>query len=207
MNIKKKAVNSTQLNIGGKIVVDDKEVASHFNKFFVNVGPSTEKTIPKVPEVLPSKYLRNRNQMNFIIAHISNEEILDIINSLENKSTGPTSIPLKLLSLIPDLFITPLAYIINLTTGEYLELLKVVKVIPIHKGGLTQDVDNYRPISLLSIFDKIIEKIVHKNLYFFLEAHNILFDSQFGFRKNNSTTHALIQITELIKVNMVVVFL
>ena len=69
----------------------------------------------------------------------------------------------------------------------------------IHKGGSTQDVNNYRPISLLSIFDKIIEKIVHKNLYFFLEAHNILFDNEFGFRKNNSTTHALIQITELIK--------
>ena len=47
VNIKKKAVNSTQLNIGGKIVVDDKEVASHFNKFFVNVGPSTEKNNPK----------------------------------------------------------------------------------------------------------------------------------------------------------------
>ena len=139
--------------------------------------------------------------MNFIIVHISNEEILDIINSLENKSTGPTSIPLKLLSLIPDLIITPLAYIINLslTTGEYPELLKVVKVIPIHEGGSTQDVSNYRPISLLSIFDKIIEKIVHKNLYFFLEAHNILFKNQFGFRRHNSTTHALIQITELIK--------
>ena len=138
------------MNIGGKIVVNAKEVASHFNKFFVNVGLSTEKTIPKVPEVLPSKYLRNRDQMNFIIAHISNEEILDIINSLENKSTGPTSIPLTLLSLIPDLIITPLAYIINLslTTGEYPELLKVVKVIPIHKGGSTQDVNNYRPISL-----------------------------------------------------------
>ena len=48
MNIKKKAVNSTQLNIGGKIVVDDKEVASHFNKFFVNVGPSTA-WLPHIP--------------------------------------------------------------------------------------------------------------------------------------------------------------
>ena len=45
----------------------------------------------------------------------------------------------------------------------------------------------------------MIEKIVHKNLYFSLEAHNILFQNQFGFRKNKSTTHALIQITELIK--------
>ena len=73
------------------------------------VGSSTEKTIPKVPNVSPSKFLRNRNQTNFIIAHISNEEILDIVNSLENKSTRPFSIPLKLLSLIPDLIIIPLA--------------------------------------------------------------------------------------------------
>ena len=59
------------------------------------------------------KVLWNRNQMKFVIAHVCNEEILDIINSLENKSTGPYSIPLELLSLIPDLIILPLAYIIN----------------------------------------------------------------------------------------------
>ena len=102
--------------------------------------------------------------MKFVSAHVSNEEILDIINSLENKSTGPSSIPLKLLSLIPDLIILPLAYIINMSfiTGEYPNLLKIVKVIPIHKGGSTQDVNNYRPISILSIFDKIIEKLMHK---------------------------------------------
>ena len=121
--------------------------------------------------MLPSKFLKNRNQINFVIAHVSNDKILDIINSLENKSTGPASIPLKLLSLIPDLIIIPFAYIINMSllTGEYPDLLKLVKVIPIHKGGSTQDVNNYRPISLLSIVDKIIEKIMHKRLYAFLE--------------------------------------
>ena len=201
VNIKKVSTKTSQLNIGGKIIDDDKELANNFNNFFVNVGPSTENTIPKVPNILPSKFLKNRNQMNFVIAHISNEEILDIIKSLENKSTGPSSIPLKLLSIIPDLIIIPLAYIINMSlqTGEYPDLLKLVKVIPIHKGGSTQDVNNYRPISLLSIFDKIIEKLMHKRLYSFLEKHNILFHNQFGFRKNNSTIYALAQITEMIK--------
>ena len=52
---------------------------------------------------------------------------------------------------------------------------------------------------MLSIFDKIIEKLMHKRLYDFLQAHNILFQNQFGFRKNNSTTFALIEITEKIK--------
>ena len=96
-----------------------------------------------------------------------------------------------MLSIIPDLIILP--------PGVYPELLKIVKVIPIHKGGSTQYVDNYRPISFLSIFDKIIEKLLHKRIYNFLEEHNILYHNQFGFRKNNSTINALIQITEMIK--------
>ena len=87
-------------------------------------------------------------------------------------------------------------------TGVYPNLLQIVKVIPIHKGGSTQDVNNYRPISLLSIFDKIIEKLMHKRLYNFLLEHNIPYQNQFGFRKNNSTVFALAQITEMIKVSI-----
>ena len=79
--------------------------------FFVNVGPNTENMIPKVPNLSP-KFLKNCNQIKFVIAHVSNE-VLDIINSLENKSTGPSSIPLRMLSIIPDLIILPLAHIIN----------------------------------------------------------------------------------------------
>ena len=122
-------------------------------------------------------------------------EVLDVINLLQNKSSRPYSIPFKLLMLIPDLLIIPLAHIINMSfnTGVYPDLLKIVKGIPIHKGGSTQEVNNFRPISLLSNFDKIMEKIMHKN--HFLEENNILFKKQFGFRKNNSTVYALIEIT------------
>ena len=70
-----------------------------------------------------------------------------------------------MLSVIPDLIILPLAYSINMSfvTGVCPNLLKIVKVIPIHKGGSSQDINNYIPISLLSIFDTIIEKLIHKN--------------------------------------------
>ena len=53
----------------------------------------TQNMIPKVPNLSP-KFLKNRNQIKFVIAHVSNEEVLDIINSLENKSTGPSSVSL-----------------------------------------------------------------------------------------------------------------
>ena len=109
--------------------------------------------------------------------------------------------PTKLLKMIPDLIIIPLCRIINMSfiNDVFPDNLKIVKVIPVHKGGSTQDMNNFRPISLLSIFDKIMEKLMHKRLYDFLENNNILFKNQFGFRKNNSTIFALLQITEKIR--------
>ena len=55
---------------------------------------------------------------------------------------------------------------------------------------------NYRPISLTSNISKIMEKLVHERLYFFLENNNVIYDKQFGFRNKHSTTHALIEIIE-----------
>ena len=60
-------------------------------------------------------------------------------------------------------------------------------------------INYFCPISPLSVFDKIIEKVIHSRLYNFLETHNILYENQFGFRKNNSTIYALMQVTEKIK--------
>ena len=202
VNISKPKMPSvSQIKVNEKVIDNPKKVVEAFNNFFVNVGPNTEKNIPINPITKPEQYLKNRNQLEFLIAHISNEEILDIINQLENKSTGPQSIPIKLLKLIPDLIIIPLCMIINQSfiTGKYPDALKISKVIPIHKNGDTSNLNNYIPISLLSIFDKIMEKLMHKQLYDFLQEHNILFQNQFGFRKNNSTTFALLQITEKIK--------
>ena len=124
VNVKKNSNKTSHLSIAGKI--NDREIATNFNNFFVYVGPSTEDSIPKVPDVSPSKFLRNRNHIDFVIAHVSNEEILDVIKSLENKSTGPSSIPLWLLSIIPNLIIVPSALIINMAflKGEYPDLLK-----------------------------------------------------------------------------------
>ena len=131
-----------------------------------------------------------------IIAHISEQEVLDIINGFQNKGSGPASIPLDMLKLVADIIVVPLCYIINLSfsTGIFPDALKIAKVIPLHKGGSTQEVNNFRPISLLSIFDKILEKLMHKKLYEFLVYHDILFHNQFGFQKNNSAAHFMIEI-------------
>ena len=70
----------------------------------------------------------------------------------------------------------------SIVTSVYPDLLKIVKVIPIHKVG-PQEINNYRRISLLSIFDKIMEKMIHKKLYNFLEERNILYHNQHSYKK------------------------
>ena len=77
-------------------------------------------------------YLKNRNAYDLIITHISEEEVLDLINSLANKSSGPASIPLRLLKLVADLVVAPLCHIINISfsTGVFPDILKVAKVVP-----------------------------------------------------------------------------
>ena len=202
INVKKSTKFSiSHLNVNGKIIDDSVGIANSFNNFFVNVGPETDKNVPKVPNLSPDQFLKNRNQYNFIIAHISTKEIVDIISALPKKGTGPASIPINLLKLIADIIAIPLSRIINLSfaKGVFPEILKTAKVIALFKSGSSDELNNYRPISLLSIFDKIIEKIMHKQLYAFLEYHNILFKNQFGFRKKCSTAHSLIEITEKIK--------
>ena len=175
----------SQFKINGNIVVEPKDIANHINEFFVNVGPEVDKSIPKINHISSEKYLKNRNQFDFVITHISSEDVLNLIQSLPNKGTGPVSIPLKMLKDVADIIVVPLCHIINIsfTTGIFPNLLKIAKVLPLHKGGSTLDPNNFRPISLLSIFDKIIEILVHKRLYDFFEEHSILYENQFGFRK------------------------
>ena len=77
--------------------------------------------------------------------------------------------------------------------------LKINKVTPLHKKGSNLDPNDYRPISLLSVFSKIYEKVMYARIYKFMENSQLIYSRQFGFRSNHSTNHALISITESIK--------
>ena len=95
----------------------------------------------------------------------------------------------------------------SFSNGTYPSKLKVGKVVAHHKKGTSDKPSNCRPISLLSVFSKIIGKLMHKRLYDFLEISNVIDPLQFGFRKKHSTAHALTSLTEKVKQTMVVEFL
>ena len=117
------------------------------------------------------------------------------------KATGPYSIPCNLLKMIAHSISPALAILINesFVIGIFPDKLKVAKVIALHKKGAANNVSNYRPISLLSIFSKIFEKVMYKRLYTFLEINEVLHSLQFGFRIKHSTLHTLISMTETIR--------
>ena len=92
-----------------------------------------------------------------------------------------------------DVISAPLAKLINKSfhNGVFPNILKIAKVIPIFKSESRVACNNYRPISLLSNIGKIIEKLMHKRLYSFLETQNCFYPAQFGFQLNVSTNNTL----------------
>ena len=85
---------------------------------------------------------------------------------------------------------------LNLVWQHTTDSLKLAKVIPVFKKGDRTQAGNYRPISLLTVFDKILEKLMCKRLCNFLELHHTLYDFQFGFRKHHSTVLALMEVKD-----------
>ena len=159
-------INIAQITNNGKSIDDPKEIYYTFNNYFTKVGLNIDKDIPKSYNS-PTSYLKHRIQHDFVIAHTFEDEILQILNNLDtNKSSGPSSIPAKLLKLAAPIIVLPLCKIINksFSEGVFPEAIKIAKIIPTLKAGDPLDVNNHRPISLLSIFSKIIEKLVHHRL-------------------------------------------
>ena len=88
----------------------------------------------------------------------------------------------------------PLKYLFNLSNekGVFPDDLKIVWVTPIYKGKDSSDVSNYRPVSMLPWFSKILERIMYNRLYKYFIENNILYSKQFGFQNGHSTDHAVV---------------
>ena len=129
---------------------------------------------------------------------ISTEACLDVICSLNtNKSTGSDNIPPSILKSAGPIVAEPLTNIINssLLSSNFPKKWKLASVKPLHKGGDKHLLTNYRPISLLPTCSKVIERVVHTQLTDHLEANNLVYPHQSGFRPKHSTATTLLKIT------------
>ena len=128
-----------------------------------------------------------------------------MINNLKPKSSsGHDDISSIHLKFISNDIINTLTLIINqsLCTGIFPNALKIAKITPIFKKGDPHLTDNYRPISLLPVISKILEKVVFLQVYDYFVKNKLLYDSQYGFRKYHSTEFAALEFTDKIITNL-----
>lgn len=184
-----------------EVITDPIRIANEFNNFFANIGHSLSNSIPKVNKSFED-YMPHPQVSSFFMNPTTAHEIENLILDLKpGKACGPYSIPIPILKLLKSTLSKPLATLFNhsFKSGTVPDSLKVARIIPVHKGGSPLTQTNYRPISLLSIFHKLMEKLVHRRITNYLTKLTIIYDGQFGFRSNHSTTHALLLITDKIQ--------
>jgi hypothetical protein len=130
---------------------------------------------------------------------------IEINNLSETKSAGHDDISAKMIKIISEEIIKPLTYICNLSfeTGNIPHFLKIALGTPIFKVKENNLFENYRPISVLTCFSKLLEKLMHNRLINYVEKHRILSEHQFGFRKNRSTEYAILELTDKISKTIV----
>ena len=185
----------------GDTITNPYDIANAFNNYFASIAETTKKNI-KYSHKHFSDYLANENGNSIFLEATDKEEIANIISSLNsNKTSGPNSIPYRILLLLKNEISKQLADLFNLSfmTGVFPSVLETAKVVPFFKKDSKLDYSNYRPISLLSNVKKTLEKLMYKRLYTFLNSNNIIYNLQFGFRQQYSTSHALVNITENIR--------
>ena len=138
---------------------------------------------------------------SFYIDPTTSEEIIDILHECKNKqSSGWDDIPMSIIKTVGSHIAVPLAHICNLSfsSGIFPKQMKLAKVTPIYKNDARDEFSNYRPISLLPNFSKILEKLMSNRLINFLNRHRLLYDQQYGFRQNLSTDFALLELSDKI---------
>ena len=178
------------------------EIAEKFNDFYASIAEKILSDRKYEGNIAFNDFLGNPSPNSMALYPCDIEEVKTIIIKLNSgKAHGPNSIPTDILQLLFHDIAKPLTQIFNLSfkTGVHPDLLKTARVIPVFKKGSRLLVSNYRPISLLSNLNKILEKLMFKRVYDYLERNNAIYRLQFGFRSKHSTTHALIDITETIR--------
>ena len=195
-NCKQTKDDSPKLIISsGKSYDNPKDIATQLNTYFANVAPSLINKLNKQQTKKDfSLYLKNSVEPSFYLTPVTPTEVEDILDSLDDKKASDIyEFPVRIIKQIKSIIKAPLSVIFNesFSSGVFPDELKYAKVTPLHKGKSKLEVNNYRPISVLPIFDKILEKIMYKRLINFLEKHKVLSSCQYGFRQNCSTSLAL----------------
>ena len=199
INKRKYCPVNLKFKYNGDVISDGKTVANKFNKFFVNVGESLANEIPSIDRC-PSEYIKVEISENFFVSAVTEDEIDKIICNFKDSAAGWDDLRPRIMKLIKSCIKRPLAHICNrsFVTGIFPSELKIANVVPIFKSGDDMVFSNYRPVSVLPVLSKILERLMYNQLILYLNRHDLLYEYQFGFQKGKSTHMALITLIDKI---------
>lgn len=172
---------------------DPTKSVNDINNFFANIGKSLAEKFSTgcSPKHRPSSL---SYPGSFVLVPIDETEVRNcILNLKKDSNSGRDNISGAFLKRYHRILVPPLTHIFNLmlSSGIFPFEFKLAEIIPIHKSGDRDCVNNYRPISILPTTSKIIEKLLNKRLVNYLESKSLLSSSQFGFRSGISTNDAV----------------
>ena len=182
--------------INNNPVTDNSEIANNFNEYFANIGPITINNVP-ITEKKYTDYLPDPLTKSMFLDPVDIFKVVETTKKLKTKtSSGHDEISTKLLKETIHNISIPLTHIINQSfqTGIVPDQMKIAKVVPIHKSSDPTLLENYRPISLLTAFSKLLEKIMYNKVIKFLTTNDIFYEHQYGFRPKHSTIHPIIHL-------------
>lgn len=176
------------------VTLQGKVLAEAFNSYLTNLVSSTH-----IPSSMA--YMKPRNEHSAVFFPTDQNEIISIMSSLKNSnSCDIDDLQIKPIKHVLDFLSPVLTHIMNLSlsSGLFPKKMQTAKVIVLYKGGNKNEFSNYRPISILPVFSKCLEKIIHNRVTSFCTKFSLISDSQYGFRRGRSTEFALLEQKELI---------
>ena len=199
INKKKSTLMSNKFVINNNTTSDNNIISDAFNKFYINIGPTLASKIPYCQKN-PLSYIHQNISDSMYLNEVTVNEVKNVIVSLKEASPGWDDIHAKIIKCTYNLFMDPLTHVLNLSMlqGVVPNELKIARVIPLFKADNNMLISNYRPVSVLPVFSKILERLMYNRLYSFIIKHDVLYKYQFGFRKGHSTNMALIVLVDKI---------
>ena len=169
-----------KFQVNDKFVTDSLEIANSFNEFFVSIGPKLADNILSTTNPLSNV---NNCTNSIVIPPVTIAEVSQTILSMKNSSAGWDDFPARVAKQSIDSYIEPLTCLINrsFADGIFPNELKLARIVPIFKSGDCTVLSNYRPISILTFFAKVFEKLLYKYLLDFFDDNDIFYQHQFGF--------------------------
>ena len=182
----------------GAILTDPEEIANHLNKHFASIGSNLASTIPTGRENISPEHFLTVKDSSFCLKNIESSRVLKLLKGLNvAKATGIDNISNRILKIAAPIIYQSLTDIFNLSISSsvFPSEWKMAKVAPIFKSGDRDDLNNYRPISVLPTIARVFERLIFEQLYAYFNENEFLYSHQSGFRALHSTVTALIDMT------------